>query len=233
MHGTYVGSELIIGLLDTIHGDIKPQNILVFRNDDGSWTGRVADFGFSSIGDQVVLPKSWPWYAPEWDEYPEFTFQQAIKSEIFSFGMVCLWIVFENVLSSFPSLSEGAKSTRVGRSENDLQSTLKLLADLKSKDALGSLATRLVMQESEQGRLGCEAIPRLETFFSRCLAHDPALRAIYLDDVLSSIDIGLPPTTNPKPLPNTRTMPSRFAVGKDASQNHQFNVRSPKMGAIF
>lgn len=47
-----------------IHGDIKPENILIFTDDSGGYTARVTDFSCSTVfaneTDLVSMPKSWP-----------------------------------------------------------------------------------------------------------------------------------------------------------------------------
>ena len=35
--------------VDIIHGDIKPQNVLVFKDSVGKTTVRVTDFGYSTL----------------------------------------------------------------------------------------------------------------------------------------------------------------------------------------
>ena len=60
-------------------------------------TVKVADFGYSTltVGDsgKVILPKSRPWNAPE--HHPgEFNTQEAKKTDVYSFGMLCLWLLF-------------------------------------------------------------------------------------------------------------------------------------------
>jgi len=101
-----------------IHGDIKPQNVLVFKDDTGKTTVKVADFGYSTlvagenfvIGEtpaagrksdgglaaRVFLPKSRPWNAPE-HHFGEFTAAEAKKADAYSFGMLCLWVLFGSV----------------------------------------------------------------------------------------------------------------------------------------
>jgi serine/threonine protein kinase len=80
-----------------IHGDIKPQNVLVFENNDGGYFPRVADFGFSTHfhteDDLVYVPESVPWTAPE-RTHRAFTPASARKMDIYSFGMLCMWVLF-------------------------------------------------------------------------------------------------------------------------------------------
>jgi len=79
-----------------IHGDIKPQNVLVFKDATGT-TIKMADFGYSTLAagetGKVLLPKSRPWNAPE-HHFGEFTVGDAKKTDVYSFGMLCLWILF-------------------------------------------------------------------------------------------------------------------------------------------
>ncbi|KAI0435524.1 hypothetical protein F4803DRAFT_545340 [Xylaria telfairii] len=72
-----------------IHGDIKPDNILMFRNNDSKWTAKVADFSHS----QLCTESSWQrvggttqYEAPESNAVmpPEML----MKGDIYSFGIV-------------------------------------------------------------------------------------------------------------------------------------------------
>lgn len=88
--------------LDIIHGDIKPQNILVFKDSNGDFVVKVADFGYSTIlaGKKgVLMPKSEPWFAPEWEKGCEYSRIEAQKMDAYSFGMLCLWFCFYGFVS--------------------------------------------------------------------------------------------------------------------------------------
>jgi len=68
----------------TLHGDVKPQNILL---GDG-WVAKVSDFGCSTINDNVqVVPKGTLAYLD-----PEFLqdFQITEKTDVYSFGVVLI-----------------------------------------------------------------------------------------------------------------------------------------------
>jgi serine/threonine protein kinase len=87
---------------DIIHGDIKPQNVLVFKDGAGMTAIKLADFGFATLATgearNVLLPMSRPWNAPE-HRFGGFDFPEAKKTEVYSFGMLCLWVLFEKSLS--------------------------------------------------------------------------------------------------------------------------------------
>ena len=69
------------------------------------YTARVTDFGYStryaSDTDLVTMAISWPWNAPEHNRVSKmWTTSEAKKMDLFSFGILCLWILFEKVLSA-------------------------------------------------------------------------------------------------------------------------------------
>ena len=69
--------------IGVVHGDIKPQNVLVFKDAiTRKITVKVADFGYSTLtvgeSGKVFLPKSRPWNAPE-HHFGEFEAQEAKK----------------------------------------------------------------------------------------------------------------------------------------------------------
>ncbi|KAL9076812.1 MAG: hypothetical protein Q9161_000797 [Pseudevernia consocians] len=78
-----------------IHGDIKPFNILVFKNVNEVFVVKLADPGHSVIfrdkSDMFRLPSSEPWTAPEW-HHRHHSFAQARNMDIYSFALVCLWL---------------------------------------------------------------------------------------------------------------------------------------------
>jgi serine/threonine protein kinase len=82
-----------------IHGDIKSKNVLIFENDSSRYVAKVADFGYStwftSDDEFVKMPRSQYWVTPEWHRRG-FKTADAMKMDIYSFGMLCLWLLFYN-----------------------------------------------------------------------------------------------------------------------------------------
>ena len=86
-----------------IHGDIKPENVLIFNQSLDDYTAKVADFGYSTWfvrDDELIkMPKSQPWFAPEW-HHRGFNVSDAMKMDAYSFGMLSLWLLFYNSVGS-------------------------------------------------------------------------------------------------------------------------------------
>lgn len=165
--------------------------MLIFKGDNGSFTAKVADFGVStwSAHDdyRITLPESWPWYAPEIYEYPEFSPQQAVKADVFSFGMLCLWFMFEKYLSGVLPLPEGAAQlTRSSYTYKSEDRSFHFLADLKKEDSLTQLASQLVTVETG---LDVDSRQILEQFFRGCLACDPNARDVDIQYLLKHMNI--------------------------------------------
>jgi serine/threonine protein kinase len=188
-------SYLFVNVVDVrrlgiVHGDIKPDNVLIFKGDDGSFTAKVADFGFSTryshVGDCIVLPQSQPWCAPEWDEYPEFPPAQAIKTDVFSFGMLILWFLFEKSLLGDSPLPEGSQSHRARYTYENRFHSLEFLSNLKRENSLVQFAKQLVIAEE-----GLDANMRqiLQRFFSGCLTRNPEARHLDVQHALKHLSL--------------------------------------------
>jgi len=121
-----------------IHGDIKPQNVLVYMDSTGKTIVKVADFGYSTLATgeagRVLLPKSRPWNAPE-HHFGQFTVAEARKTDIYSFGMLCLWILFGSV-----GLAQTSEEFTFEASAGAFTS----LEQLKDNDQLDCIANELL-----------------------------------------------------------------------------------------
>jgi serine/threonine protein kinase len=172
----------------------------------------VIDFGYSTRfvneDDFISVPKSWPWSAPEHD-YDRLKPAQARKMDVFSFGMLCLWILFERCLSGIvplPSEAHWAESYFQGKEKRDLSK--RILEDLKQGDRLVMLAKQLVMAENElsndtkqgdrlvmlakqlvmaENELSNDTKQVLQQFFSMSLACNPNQRETDLKQPFGSL----------------------------------------------
>lgn len=160
-----------------IHGDIKPQNVLVFKNADDT-TVKVADFGYSTLtaGETgtVHLPKSRPWNAPECQLGKLFNVPEAKKADVYSFGLLCLWVLFGNTHSGVSVTTSGSNIELLSFDGPPAPHVRTLLEELKDKDRMEDIAHQLIQTISD---LSVEDGARLREFFRLAVAHDPRNRS--------------------------------------------------------
>lgn len=94
-----------------VHGDVKPDNILVFDNHDGDESGmqfrlraKLADFGFSVPERReetrfTLVGRTWPWNDPDW-KVKELTWSQLQKTDVYSYGLVSWSILTKESLGN-------------------------------------------------------------------------------------------------------------------------------------
>jgi serine/threonine protein kinase len=69
----------------------------VVKDDDGVYHAKVTDFGYSTVSrgsSRINMPFSRGWTAPEYPRRGGYTFSEAMRMDVFSFGLVCLWLLF-------------------------------------------------------------------------------------------------------------------------------------------
>ena len=140
-----------------VHGDIKPSNILVSETDEGNYVAKSADLGYSIIFTSanmlVYMPGSQKWVAPEWRPNITTNLEGALKMDAYSFGMLCMWLLFYNI--------HGNDSSGFYEDTKSAQATLVLARKL-TIEAVGS--------EAQQ-------IQKLTRLFDSTLAIDPTDRS--------------------------------------------------------
>lgn len=184
-----------------VHGDIKPQNVLIFFDDQWTYrdrdTGEVlhsepeivhaklADFGYAGWNTDpskevfLYLPESKPWTGPEY-HHRAFEIQQAQRLEIFSFGLLCLWFLFHDKLESskFKTTTQLADFCH----KNALYSCASI-EKLKRAGLLSQLASELVrQQDSLDDRMKQDLI----FFFLSCLNTDAKNRSLQIQRLVSA-----------------------------------------------
>lgn len=150
--------------------DIKPQNMLIFEEEPKRFTAKVSDLGFSIqlITNEVYVttPQSAPWNAPEW-HHREHKFPEIAKMDVFSYGMLCLWLLFRRECSD-----QGVSFDIPG------QCRINRLNGLKHENQLLNIAVDITKQSA--------LVPRdtktfLTSLFRLCLASNPDDRAFNIN----------------------------------------------------
>jgi serine/threonine protein kinase len=77
-----------------VHGDVKPENVLMFAHNDRKYIAKVADFGFSVVEatarDTMYIGGTHPWRAPE--ASGPIAKSQLKATDVYSFGLL-VWSV--------------------------------------------------------------------------------------------------------------------------------------------
>ena len=118
-----------------IHGDIKPENVLIFK-EDSQTVAKVADFGYATYfrddSNWISMPKSEPWCAPE-HKSQQFRPLEAKRMDVYLFAILCAWLLFGAGISmNLPLPPEMSQEIDQFVSFERSQSEMNLLQLLKS-----------------------------------------------------------------------------------------------------
>lgn len=141
----------------------------------------MTDFGYSCLGssddDLVRLPQSKPWQAPEYHSR-WFPLQLAKKMDYYSFGLLCLWLLFSKEKLITPEFQTiNVDLAFAGRDEE----AERILEMLKKNGHLPTCVESLVSQEPS---LSQDARCFLKAFLSTALHRDPARRVLDIDSFI-------------------------------------------------
>lgn len=162
------------------HGDIKPANVLIFKDNLGGLYAKLADFGYAgwAFGPQkdklVKPPRSWPWDPPEY-HHRGFTVSAARKLDMYAFGMLCLWLLFHDKSHEAPSIYQSLSGGSTWPLED-----FKLLDSMKHRDTLSGFAGLIVRSLTNVPDVQKE---NLRGFFSSTLAREPGERNVSFEDL--------------------------------------------------
>ncbi len=147
---------------------MKPENILVFRQEDGKFLAKLTDFGYASFAvhdrDMLELPCSRPWQAPE-HHHRGFEFCEARKQDTYSFGLLCLFIICHEHFDLRGSL------LKEGMVRSLTQSAIE---QAKLKKSMGELAIKKLFEMEALHDYQLESLTQL---LESCLQHEPAIRS--------------------------------------------------------
>ena len=149
---------------------MKPSNILVSSDDSGGLVAKITDFGHSVIvfnkGHMCRLPSSEPWTAPEW-HHRSHSFAEARNMDIYSFALVCLWLLMSESFALVDSKSALLAIRNYKRSGSLANEACRLVDSLDAasflKEGLKNLFQMTLISESRKTlRSIAELIPFLD-----------------------------------------------------------------------
>lgn len=170
-----------------VHGDIKPENVLVFKENPGKYCAKVIDFGYAARytdgTGRLTLSGTELWNAPEHGSRArQWTLSQAIKADLFSFGMLCFWLLFEPSLSGTAPLPQDFQVADVdgSRLAEDRLRRAKVELRAYAQKLLTSVTTLENLEQDKKIVLG--------EFFDSRLSQNPEEREMSLLTLLEKLD---------------------------------------------
>ena len=162
--------------------------------DNQALIAQLSDFGYSTEYEDdsaITVPCSTPWNAPEVGyETNLLSPSEAIKTEIFSFGMLCAWVLFREELSNqFPIALDLADNPTLEESAG--KQNFRTIDGLKTMDKIRPFCRSHVKSLESPTSGQKEGLMKL---FEMTLAPDPVDRATdfqVVSEVLKNIPDGI------------------------------------------
>jgi hypothetical protein len=130
---------------------------------------KMSDFGYSALmyeGDLISMVRTWPWYAPEIGKDWEFGFEDARRTDYYSFAVVCAFLLWSG--------------------ETEDQHLVSIQSELTECDAIaeatrqGTLHSQIMAIVQSLKDVDVEQKQHLQVFFTRALQQDPLNRSLDL-----------------------------------------------------
>lgn len=171
----------IVHACGIVHGDLKHENVLIFRNQydyvpDQPYTAKLADFGGAvmdtTLADHYILPMGTvPFEAPESSQ--SLTAEGIKKTDVYSFGLL-IWRCFVDCADLLVHM-------RVRTADGPAQLTdaeLERVRALKASDQLNDLASESVMNYVNSYALAQEISPLMRSILGCTMRQDPTARSL-------------------------------------------------------
>jgi len=184
--------------------------VLAFERRSGEYSAKLADLGhsisFNEDDDRAHMPRSTPWESPKHSLRIKYRFSDMAGMEVYSFGMVCMWLLFhERLLELGIDLEHVVKATE-----------LDYLNELKSRWGLYEVAQDLTQKAP---RISADQIMGLTKFFYLCLAPNHT-------DLGSDIGSLLPLLGDRSTAPKAAISSTTVAAVSSTKPHEGFSVRS-------
>lgn len=137
--------------------------MLIFKDGHEGYTAKLTDFGYSTIlasedNDETVnIAMSVPWTAPEHWLGRNYTMAEAKATDMYSFGLLCLWLLFSKELNDL-------KEVYSMKGCVDFEDTLQeenIIEDLKRENMMQQLAVDIVARDNCVGMTNRDQLERL------------------------------------------------------------------------
>ena len=138
------------GIADVVHGDIKPGNVVIFSEDEGIVVPKLIDFGYSCYGmddeDKVQIRGTPLWSPPEHTD-EDVTIRDAKKMDVYSFGLMCCWILFFDTISVDTGENTMPRSEKLPTGGHDRKNAYKFLEQLKTLESPEEAILEIISQD--------------------------------------------------------------------------------------
>lgn len=163
-------------VIDVVHRDIKPYNVLISEDKDESYTAKIADLEYFVLlfgdNDHEYMPRFVSWEASKQHDRGHL-FSEIVKMNIYSFDLICLWFLFNEKLAENDLIFDPLPNKR----PHSLKS--------KKQDGLKKTTERLVY---ETAQFSARKASGLVSFFRFCLTSDQDNRASDISTLIGILD---------------------------------------------